>query len=40
MPAFALDRLPSILADRPQVVTALNMGVWLVFHQENVPDPF
>jgi len=39
-PAFALDRMPGILADRPQVVTALNMGVWLVFHQENVPDPF
>ena len=39
-PAFALNRLQNILADRPQVVTALNMGVWLVFHQENVPDPF
>jgi len=39
-PAFARDRLLSILADRPQAMTTLNMGVWLVFHQENVPDPF
>jgi len=33
-------RLRGILADRPQAVTTLNMGVWLVFHQENVPDLF